>query len=213
MQEMLALLGCTYEEMRGVLEALGYQSQTIADEAAEGLRPELSAPVPDRFIHDKKPKPKKPEPVTKAMTEASVPAPKVETTSTETEATTEATSEDTALPAQDSAPQAKPASKSKSGPKPLNIYNFRTTHEDGTVTEEINNEFWFLPFKGKKPRGGKSRYQDNKGHQSSYKKRKPHKKAHGGKPPKYGKSEPRKDEDSPFAALAALKKGLSGDKD
>jgi len=194
MQEMLALLGCTYEEMRGVLEALGYQSQSIEeDEATEGLRPELSAAVPDRFIDA--PKNRKANPAEETTEKASEDA--VQAEGVEPAATAETESPATAAP------------KKKSAPKPLNVYNFRTTHEDGTITEDVNREFWFLPFKGKKPRGGKPRHHD---HQSSFKKRKPQRKTHGGKPPKYGKPEPRKDEDSPFAALAALKKDLPGDK-
>ena len=52
MQEMLALLGCTYEEMRGVLQSLGYKFEVVEDDKAEGLRPELAAAVPNRFVED-----------------------------------------------------------------------------------------------------------------------------------------------------------------
>lgn len=206
MQEMLALLGCTYEEMRGVLEALGYQSQKMDKSDAEDLRPELSAPVPDRFMADKKPR-------TVAKTE------NPETSSTEAKSATET---ETPLPATAapeptipvaSAADAKPAQKkasSKHEPKPLNVYHFRTTHDDGTITEEENKEFWFLPFKGKKPR---RTGQDNR-QQKTFKKRKqPRHNQSSVRPPKYGKSEPRKDEDSPFAALAALRKDISGKKE
>lgn len=240
MQEMLALLGCAYDEMRGVLENLGYQSQTIDGEEKDEMRPELSAPVPDRFIDT--PKGRKSKPQNQAEKAPSEEKPNDETTSDETppnetpaEAATaapvaletgaETPQVETTEPAAEPVPAAeapKPEpKKQKSGPKPLSVYNFRTTHDDGSITEEINKEFWFMPFKGKRTRddsrqdGGHHRkgrprqpYQ-----QQGFKKGKPQKqKSGGGKPQNYGKKESRKVEDSPFAALAALKKDLSKDK-
>ncbi len=219
MQEMLALLGCTYDEMRGVLEALGYQSQAMEDDKTEGLRPELSAAVPDRFIDGpKKGRTPPAQPTNAAPAEALSDTAQDPVTSKEEtpQPAPETVAADVTSPSQASDPEKteakKPETKKKSGPKPLSVYNFRTTHDDGSVTEETNKEFWFLPFKGKKPRGNNPRNQGHQGHQSSFKKRKQPRKQQGGKAPKYGKSEPRKDEDSPFAALAALKKDLSGDK-
>jgi len=68
-----------------------------------------------------------------------------------------------------------------------------------------------MPFKGKRSRTGKP-YQGGQ-NQSKFKKRKSqHRKAASNKQPKYGKPETVKEEDSPFAALAALKKQMPGDK-
>jgi len=73
-----------------------------------------------------------------------------------------------------------------------------------------------MPFKGKKPRGGRAGHQGQQrrgGHQQqSYKKRKPKHQNNRGAPPDYGRKETVKEEDSPFAALAALKKDLPKDK-
>jgi len=212
MQEMLALLGCTYEEMQGVLKALSYDSQTVEDDTTEGLRPELAAPVPDRFVSDKKTKPPKEE----NSPESETPQASVETV----EETAEETPAETKAPETSPAAEAKPAeklpekTKAPAKSKALNVYNFRTTHDDGSVTEEINREYWFMPFRGKKNKqasGGRNKFNQSG---KSFKKGKPGRKKFDQKrPPKYGKQEQHKAEDSPFAALAALKKDLSsGDK-
>jgi len=204
MQEMLALLGCTYEEMQGVLKALGYQSQKMeGEENAEGLRPELSAPVSDRFTSDKKPAKRAAEPEIPEKAPAPAEGAKEPEAAKKEEA-------DKAPAPQSSAPQPA-AQKKRPEPKALSVYNFRTTHDDGSVTEELNKEFWFMPFKGKRSRTGKP-YQGGQ-NQSKFKKRKSqHRKTASNKQPKYGKPEPVKEEDSPFAALAALKKQMPGDK-
>jgi len=201
MQEMLALLGCTFEEMQGVLKALGYQSETLA-KGTEASRPELSAPVPDRFKDDK---PQKPKITTQTAPEAS-------TTDTEPAVISTADAETpapgkTAEPATPINPSAgpetgpPPAPKKHKEVKPLSVYNFRITNEDGTFTETENQEYWFMPFKGKKkPRHDNKRPAKN----TKYRKEKSAKT----KAPRYGKAEPQKIEDSPFAALAALKKDL-----
>ncbi|NNE56869.1 MAG: hypothetical protein HKN36_02070 [Hellea sp.] len=192
MQEMLALLGCTYEEMQGVLKGLGYQSEVIEGAIDETARPELAAPVPPRFVSDDKP----------AKTEATTPESEADAkTKTETaEKLSDPKLEDT-KPAEAAKP-AKPVDRKK-----LSVYNFRETGEDGTITELENKEFWFLPFRGKKKPGSKfgqdRRPHSGKSFKNNRRKKQDYK---GGKPPKYAKSEPRRDEDSPFAALAALKK-------
>jgi len=238
MQEMLALLGCTFDEMRGVLTALGYESQTLEDEKEDGLRPELTAPVSDRFmsvtnkVYRKPPPDAAPAPVQastdKAATPENVktgvkaetpagetqpPAPKTESeTSPEANPTTNSEIRPETPPPVETQPDAKasenkpPAKPKKSGPRALNIYHLRTTHEDGTVTEEQNREFWFMPFKGKKPQRYSDQRQD---HKKSYRKDKPKRDPNKPRAPKYGKRERIKAEDSPFAALAALKKDLS----
>ena len=221
MQEMLALLGCTFDEMRGVLEALGYQSQKMDSGDTEGLRPELSAPVSDRFMSDTRPPSKarkqpeqKAEPVTPTP-KAETPAETVEAAKPSAETPVTAPPSESATPEQAAAtPEAPKPTSRKSSKKPepraLSVYNFRTTHEDGTITEEDNTEFWFLPFKPKKNRqhGSDNKGQNNQGQRSYRKAKQPRQKSSSERPAKYGKSEPRKIEDSPFAALAALKKDL-----
>ncbi len=227
MQEMLALLGCTFEEMRGVLESLGYQSQKIQDANTEGMRPELSAPVPDRFVSDTRPKRRNEATQTEGQKTAEptivpneevVSADATETTSPEVaavetkvaqEPVTEPVTALTSNTPAEVSPSTETSKNKKSDPKALSVYHFRTSHEDGTITEEENNEFWFMPFKGKKTRQHSERAPRQ---QKSFKKNKqPRQKQVSARPPKYGK-EPRKIEDSPFAALAALKKNL-GDKE
>ncbi len=199
MQEMLALLGCTYEEVRGVLTSLGYQSQIIEDDNAENLRPELAAPVPDRFI--------KAHPAPKAETSKDTPSDKDESESSnaspeaKTDETPDLMPRDTVGIHSHKRPQPKD--------KPLNVYNFRETHEDGTFTETENREFWFMPFTGKKP-GSRYKGRDNRGHRKGGNRKKD--KSFKPRAPKYGKREPRRNEDSPFAALAALKKNNKDDK-
>jgi len=41
MQEMMAIMGCSYEDMQGVLKSLGFQSETIK---LEDLPPQLQTP-------------------------------------------------------------------------------------------------------------------------------------------------------------------------
>ena len=66
-----------------------------------------------------------------------------------------------------------------------------------------------MPFRAKKGGKPKGNFRDQRGSGKSFKDKK--KKFAKDRPPKYGKPEPRKVEDSPFAALAALKKDLPKD--
>lgn len=180
MMEMLALLGCGYDEMRGVLTELGYKSQTMEPEAAPEDVPVLTAAVPDKFV----PTPKKEVPTEEQPTESA------------------------------EAPSETPKPKKKPEPKSLNVFHHRETNEAGEATQVENREFWFMPFKGKS--NPQSRAQHSGPGKPAYRKAK-------GKPkqgnnrnqntqnPKRSKPAMRP-EDSPFAALAALKGGLSNDK-
>ena len=185
MQEMLALLGCTYEDVQGVLKALGYKSQRMKDGKPKDDSPaELTATVPQRFIDDK-PEPAK-DTSAEPQTEDTKPA---EISEVKPDPET----------AEEQKPAAQTETKKQRAPKPqLSVFHHRDTAEDGTVTERINNEFWYMPFRGKPgsnkggpERKGKSfkRKDFNKGQRRS-----------GAKP-----SKPRDLSDSPFAALAALK--------
>ena len=193
MQEMLALLGCTYQDVQGVLKALGYKSQFVKDgEPSDNAPAELKAAVPVRFIENAKPE-----------------APSEEKGEAETKATPKSEGNDGA---DDKAEAQEPANKASESadPKPaetaapqdapkkgaLNVFHHRETAEDGTITMRSNNEFWFMPFKGK-PGGQKGRPQQRR-------KNAPKKSFKSNKNPR--SSGGKKDfSDSPFAALAALK--------
>ena len=187
MQEMLALLGCTYEDVQGVLRALGYKSQFMKDGQPKDNAPaELTATVPQRFID---------------------PAPAVGDTDTDAENKEAAPPENAkpetaeAAPEQDDGKPAeeKPSAKPKRQRPALNVFHHRDTAEDGTVTERINNEFWYMPFKGK-PGGQNKGRRDRNTKPFNRKGAKPNRKDANRQHSK------KKDfSDSPFAALAALK--------
>jgi ATP-dependent RNA helicase SUPV3L1/SUV3 len=182
MQEMLSLLGGTYEDTQKVLTALGYQSET-----RESL-PDLSKP--EESSSEKAADTPKTEEKTKS--EAGP-----EKTSSPEENTPETVSEKPK-----SAGTSKP--KKTSGRNDLNLYNNRVQSDDGSVTEIANKEVWLIPSRGQKgfkPKGGPSQ---NKKPRHKGGKGKP--KAvytsgrSGGSAPK-GKASIK---NSPFAALAAL---------
>lgn len=177
MQEMLALLGSSYEDVRGVLTSLGYKSETVT-------------PAPED----------KASPAQDGKTQTDTPAPAAQMTA-DVKAET----------APDSKPETEPAPQpaKPKGPKPLNLYVPRQEDENGKNIELENNEFWFMPFrqpgkKGSAKRGNANRgagkgYQGkNKKHASQGKSQRP-----DARPAKA--KEPVKPEDSPFAALLALK--------
>jgi len=100
----------------------------------------------------------------------------------------------------------KPARKA---PNPLQLYVPREEDKDGNTVELENNEFWFMPFRQKTNKRNQSRDNQNGGYKG---KRKGGPKTGGGykkgarpdaRPPKA--KEPARPEDSPFAALLALK--------
>lgn len=183
MSEMLAILGASLEETRGVLLALGYKAFT-ADAPLE--------------------KPVKVEPSAQDGVEAEPEIP------SEPTITVEPTPETPSKPTTVDQPAAEPNSetpdplkKPKSRQKtPLNVYVPREQLEDGTSRDVPSLEYWSLP--ARQPRG------DRKGHKGQ----KGYRKQRGQKPMRNkgsnysaGKTpRPRKSiENSPFAALAALK--------
>ena len=184
MQEMMAIMGCSYDDMKGVLKSLGFESETIKSEDFPPL-PETSA-APAESAPETTEKPEAETPVETAT----------EKTDTETQADSEIATE---KPAQE---EVKPSTARQKKPqKPLHIYHNREVLEDGTSKDIINTEFWYMPrrkpaFKPRdKNHSGKNRPQTKfkgKGHKQD--------KARTPKPV-------RKLEDSPFAALAALKNG------
>ena len=200
MAEMLALLGSTYEDVQGVLTALGYKSEIaeksltvapVADkpnvESASNPAEEdtaSSAPATKETSQDENSMPEVLKP------EASTPAPLNPEVST-----TEARPEVTKTP---NAP--KPAPRKPQSKKSLSLYHHRVTNAAGETKEVENLEYWYFPSRGQKgfkPAGrGKPAYKGKRG-----KGPKPRRDA-----PKSAKPPTQKQvENSPFAALAALK--------
>ncbi len=213
MQEMLALMGCNYEDMQGVLTTLGFKSQTVETEdiSADAVTPELTAPVPARFVEDKAPLVKsgpaaQTGPAQDGQTESAQTS-SGQTGSPET-GSPETGNTDAPIQTTEAAPKpapTKPAAKAKT----LNVFHHKDTDEDGNTTQRKNLEFWFMPFKAKNKRPNRPSNNEAKG-------RPPRKGKGKGKPrsdkkqdnkaaEKYRMKEEKRMEDSPFAALAALK--------
>lgn len=190
MQEMLALLGANYEEIQGVLTTLGFKSETVEPDTKidETENPALAAPVPPRFV-----------PEDPAAKEA---APKA---NAESEVAPETAPTIPPLPVQETPAPAKPE---KSKPKTLNVYHHKDTDADGNNIQRENREFWFMPFKSKNKRPQNQSAHGNKGRAAHKGKGKPRfdkKKDGKASQDKYRMKEQKRMEDSPFAALAALK--------
>ena len=177
MAEMLALLGSTYEDVQGVLTALGYKSEiaetrlTIDPVAADA--PEAPKAEPEAKA-DPQPEPKAADTTVGEAKPAEAEAPKPE------------------------AP--KPAPRKPQPKKTLSLYHHRVTDEAGVTTEVENLEYWHFPSRGQKgfkPGGrGKPAFKGKRD-----KGPKPRRDApKGPKPPTQ-----KQVENSPFAALAALK--------
>ena len=180
MQEMLALLGCTFEDMRGVLTDLGYQSITKDNPPETDKLPEadLSAAESAEVIE-----PINPETDKAAKTEA------VKTEAAKSENESE-------VPQAEAEASNKAASSKKS--KELNVFHHREDTDDGTVTYRENREFWSMPFKRKNTQKRQNFDKSNR------KKKTKHPKS-GGTKNFRGKEPKTKVEDSPFAALANWK--------
>ena len=111
----------------------------------------------------------------------------------------------------DNAVATEPTKAKRKETKPLQVYIPREEDANGKTVELENNEFWFMPYRKNKnakhnPRNNsRGQSQDFKGKRNSgpasggYKKTK----RPDNRPPKA--KEPVKPEDSPFAALLALK--------
>lgn len=189
MAEMLALLGSTYEDVQGVLTALGYKSEVA--ETSLTIAPESEAPEAAKA----EPAPK---PAAETEPEAAAPVGTPEAATSEA-ATSEAPKADTPKP---EAP--KPAPRKPQPKKSLSLYHHRVTNEAGVTSEVENLEYWHFPTRGQKgfkPGGksggrGKPAFKGKTGKGPN-----PHRGA-----PKSAKPPTQKQvENSPFAALAALK--------
>ena len=181
MQEMLALLGSGYEDAASVLTALRFKSETS----------ETSLTRPEG----------------EAVPEAKTPEAKVETTpettadpvKTEAESTPPETA--TAAPAPEAAPKLTAKPKKQTATKRLTPYAPRDVAEDGTVSTKPNLTYWFMPARGQK--GFKPKHAQGKKQNPRYNKNK-NKAGKSGRNNAKPASAPRKPENSPFAALAAL---------
>ena len=177
MAEMLALLGSTYEDVQGVLTALGYKSE-IAEKRLTVDSVAADAPEAPKV-----------EPEAKAEPQ---PEPKAEDAPAEEVKPTEAGAPKPEAP--------KPGPRKSQPKKTLSLYHHRVTDEAGVTTEVENLEYWHFPSRGQKgfkPGGrGKPAFKGKRD-----KGPKPRRDApRSAKPPT-----PKQVENSPFAALAALK--------
>ena len=193
MAEMLALLGSTYEDVQGVLTALGYKSEVSETRLTVAETPAPEAP---KVETPASPKTETDSSLAETSNETAPPAP---TDGAEAQPTAAETSE---VKAVDAAPA--PAARKPSPKKQLSVYTNRTTDEAGVTTEIENLEYWHFPSRGQKgfkPGGrGKPAFK-GKRNKGSFKGPKPRRDApRGNKPPTQ-----RQVENSPFAALAALK--------
>ena len=221
MDEMLALLGANLEQTRDVLRTLGY---TSTQEDAPLTKP-VEPKAPDAASEESTaPEPSVPDTEAKPPEEALVPTDAVPTADA-AEPTAGGPANDEAqnsdAPATDSAPtMSKHKARTLSAPAdlskrqrskwrpPMTVHEERETLEDGTTRAVPNLEYWSLP---QRQRGGGGRPQ-GRGRKA------PRRDMGSGKPPRRkpdtggysaGKAPRprRKLEDSPFAALAALKTG------
>ena len=173
MQEMLALLGSGFDDVKGVLSSLNYKSEEVT--------PAPETPAPEVEVK---------------------PAPAVETKPAAV--TPEAVAPD-APDAPAPAPTPAPAPR-RAGPKPLNVYVPREQDAEGNTTILENNEFWFMEFRKKSySPADKSRNFSHKGGKKNFKKSDSKRADNRSDKPKSKPKPAMRPEDSPFAALMALK--------
>ena len=201
MQEMMAIMGCSHEDMQGVLKSLGFESETIKledlppspetdkAETAESVTPEPEIDAPAKSAVDTPEK-------TKTVI---APAPAPAEPETNTEPKTDSETPPKVTPDAETKPS---APRQKKAPKPLHIYNHREVLEDGTSKDVPNTEFWYMPRRkpNYKPRDKNSHGKGRPQNKFKGKRKGPQNKSYTPKP-----QPARKIEDSPFAALAALK--------
>ncbi len=208
MQEMLSLLGSSLEEVRGVLTAMGFQSQQgevapaelklITERAAERAKAlEAVSPQSEQsgeIVKDEN------TVKTETVDAVSADEPPVESAKTISEPPTQTSQLLSHKP-----DLHKPHSPHR---KPLNVHHERQTLEDGQIIDKPNTEFWFMPSR----RPQREPYRGQKTSQTQNQKNRsfPNKPKGSGGQNKSGRQHyaaspsKRKIEDSPFAALAAL---------
>lgn len=190
MQEMLSLLGGTYEDTQNVLKALGYHTET-----RETL-PDLATEAPVEGAAE------------------TVEPQKVEIEAKETPATPEAAPSENATetPVATPTPETPVETAKSTSPKKLaksktlSLYNSRVQNEDGTNTEIPNKDVWLIPARGQKgfkPKG-QNKGRDNFKGRKNTNKPKSQNTYSSGRPQNQSKGKA-SIKNSPFAALAALK--------
>lgn len=196
MAEMLAILGATYEETQGVLRALGFESFT-SDEPLE----EVSEPAPEAPAETNMPADPSKDSAPALSSDEAEDAKAAEAPTAENEASTDTAPDPSAKPA-DAVPS-RPRKRRES--TPLNVYQPRETLEDGTTRDVPNLEYWTLPTRqNRRPNQGNRGAQ--RGQKNPNKNRKKGPQKDGQKNRAYSSGKPKKSvENSPFAALAALK--------
>lgn len=224
MQEMLAILGSTYEEVRGVLEALGYKSETIEPPVEAPANP---VEAENAVAGDTLPSAAKTAENIEPSSETQNPSPAVSVTQnqadgevaseskTETETKKENTSDTPTSAELTSSPPAPPVTSAKKthrrGPRALNVFHQRVADADGNNVTVPNTEFWSMPFrKNTNARRGKPDGTSEFRGKPAYKGKKNANRKNGSpksdvKSAEYKAREAKRIEDSPFAALAALK--------
>jgi len=138
MQEMLALLGSNYEDVRGVLTSLGYKS-------------EITQPKP--VVEEVAAKPEETPPLTQTVTQsAAVVGAKPAETTTPAGALAQAVTESIPVVGAkpDNAVATEPTKAKRKETKPLQVYIPREEDADGKTVELENNEFWFMPYRKNK---------------------------------------------------------------
>ncbi len=211
MQEMLALLGCSYDELRGVLLALNFTpetrdlsqypplSDTDSDAPADSIASAKTSPVQNTPPHDtNKTDTATPDKAVQAP-QSPESEPTAETKSIEAAATENTSQTEAAKQSEPSETPKKAHKIYKTKPqKRLCIYNHREMKEDGTAVEIPNSEFWMMP-KRAKPMHKKNSHRSERTHKGKHR-NKPKSQNFQSAPQK-----PRNPKNSPFAALAALK--------
>jgi len=199
MQEMLAIFGCTYEEMQGVLKHMGYQSQIIetAETQATNVEPKTIETAATQTALE-----------TPTQTSGSQPIPENETPAAESQPPTTEKAE--ASIATEGAHKSKKKKNKSKDSQPLNVYLAREERPDGTSVGLPNYEYWYMNYHkpGKNERHGQRQAQGFKKRRTrNNPRRDKSNKENNQKTGSYQAAQPRKRKlaNSPFAALAALK--------
>lgn len=215
MSEMLALLGASHDETRGVLTALGFKPFT-ADAPLEKAA-EMKPPVDDTTPEGGLPSAAADTPADAAIAADAVPgAPDTQSPAqAPAPAQTQTQNEPEANPVLTAKPPKAPKRSSNRARPALSVYVPREQGEDGVSRDVPSLEYWSLPARqSRAPRSdnkgasrNKPRRDQKGGHSKSQRAKNETSDYSAGKAPRSRKSL----ENSPFAALAALK-GLSDNK-
>lgn len=219
--EMMALLGSSFEECKEVLRALGYKSEPSdkpmpepkpEPESQSNDAPYQEGQVPAQSDFDSAMNLTNAAPVGQTGALASAPDP-AETPQAGAATLNTIGKDGKPKHAMPKSPKQNKKKSSKSEPRPLSYY-WPVTGQDETGADirSTQSEIWYMPFRRSANRGGKRGYQgeQNKsngkaGFKGKKSAQRDGRKNVNPKNNKYKTRETRRMEDSPFAALAALK--------